>query len=51
MTEFKPVVVVHPDGREYTATTAAEFNNLVYGAGYTVKAERKTSAKKEEAKS
>jgi hypothetical protein len=37
MSKFKPVVVVHPDGREHTASSEVEFSNLVYGAGYTIK--------------
>lgn len=32
--EFKPVPLVSPDGRDYTAQTPTEFNDLVYGHGY-----------------
>lgn len=47
--EFKPVVLVHPDGkREHTATTAVEYNNLVYGAGYSPK--KTATPKKDEGK-
>ncbi len=32
---YEPVELTHPDGeRTYTATTIAEYNNLVYGQGY-----------------
>lgn len=35
--EFKPVDLVTPDGRPYTAQTPAEFHSLVYGHGYRPK--------------
>lgn len=44
MSDFKAVELVSPDGRSYTATTALEFNNLVYGHGYK-QAETKPPAK------
>lgn len=51
-TEFKPVQLVAPDGREYTASTAEEHINLVFGAGYSEKGARKASSTtKDEAKS
>lgn len=31
------VVLVHPDGREYEASTPRELNNLVAGYGYSIK--------------
>lgn len=34
MADFKPVKLTTPDGRDYTATSAVEFNSLVYGHGY-----------------
>lgn len=33
-----PVTLVHPDGeREFIALTPGDYNQLVYGAGYTPK--------------
>lgn len=53
MSEFEPVVLVHPDGREYTARTAAEANDLQFGHGYKPKSTKsaKATTKKDEAKS
>lgn len=31
------VTLVHPDGREYEASTPTELNDLVTGYGYTIK--------------
>lgn len=31
------VTLVHPDGREYEASTPRELNNLVAGYGYSIK--------------
>ncbi len=31
------VILVSPDGQETTATSPTAVNNLIYGAGYTVK--------------
>ena len=50
MTEFKPVALVSPDGRDYTATTPAELNDLVYGHGYKEKGAKAPAAKKDEGK-
>lgn len=33
----REVVLVHPDGREYSATTPSEVNDLVVGRGYRIK--------------
>lgn len=32
--EFEPVELTAPNGAKHTATTAVEFNNLVFGQGY-----------------
>lgn len=36
---FKPVPLVAPDGSEWTASTPAELNNLLYGQGYKRKSD------------
>ena len=37
-TKTKLPTLVHPDGREYTPSTAQEANNLVQAEGYSLKA-------------
>lgn len=50
MTDFKPVTLVSPDGREFEANTAEEHVNLVFGAGYREKGAKAPAPKKDEAK-
>lgn len=35
-TPYKPVDLIDPDGRPYTAETAVEFHDLHYGHGYRI---------------
>lgn len=50
MSEFKPVALVSPDGRDYEAQTAEEYNNLRYGHGYSEKATKKSASDPKESK-
>lgn len=37
MTDTFPKELTSPDGRTFVATSAREYNDLVYGSGYTEK--------------
>jgi hypothetical protein len=41
--EFEPVKLTAPSGAEYTAHSATEYNNLVFGQGYKPVQPRKNS--------
>lgn len=41
--EFEPVELTAPNGAKHTATSAIEFNNLVFGLGYKPVQSRKNS--------
>lgn len=46
--EFKPVELIDPNGQTYTAESAIELNDLIYGRGYRLASEVRKSTKKVE---